>query len=154
MPTMTTCQTMARKVGSDQLSRIPRLGAVRAATRRGSAVAPDMVLTMATRGPAPVSGRDDASDVLRYCGHAIGRRNRAALSAMQHDRETKRAARLPERPASARPGLVPIRLDQRIGGAYCRPPLFHRLLMPRGTPSGVTSRSHSSPKLPTCLTML
>ncbi len=33
---------------------------------------------------------------------------------------------------------------QRIGGAYCKPPLVHRLLMPRGMPSGVMLRSHTS----------
>ena len=43
---------------------------------------------------------------------------------------------------------------QRIGGAYCRPPLVQMLLMPRGTPIGVMLRSHISPKLPTCLMTL
>src|ERR1700748_3707983 len=43
---------------------------------------------------------------------------------------------------------------QRIGGAYCKPPLVQRLLIPRGTPMGVMLRSHISPKLPTCLMML
>src|SRR5579883_2240893 len=44
--------------------------------------------------------------------------------------------------------------DQRIGGAYCRPPLVQMLLMPRLTPIGVILRSHTSPRLPTCLMTL
>src|ERR1700684_1096101 len=43
MPTMTICQTTARKAGSVQDSRMRRLGAARGATRRGSAVAWDIV---------------------------------------------------------------------------------------------------------------
>ena len=50
------------------------------------------------------------------------------------------------------PGMHPV--AQRIGGAYCRPPLVQRLLMPRGTPIGVMLRSQISPKLPTCLITL
>jgi hypothetical protein len=34
---------------------------------------------------------------------------------------------------------------QRIGGAYCSPPRFHRLFTPRGKPIGVMLRSHTSP---------
>src|ERR1035437_3974503 len=37
----------------------------------------------------------------------------------------------------------PAGCHHRIGGAYCRPPLFHRLLMPRGMPIGVMLRSHT-----------
>ena len=40
------------------------------------------------------------------------------------------------------------------GGAYCSPPLFHKALMPRGTPKTVMLRSQTSPKLPTCLIAL
>ena len=43
MPTMTTCQTIERNRGSDQDSRMRRLGAARAAISRGSAVAWDIV---------------------------------------------------------------------------------------------------------------
>lgn len=42
----------------------------------------------------------------------------------------------------------------RIGGAYCKPPFDQMLLIPRGTPIGVMSRSQTSPKLPTCLITL
>src|SRR3984957_13723442 len=42
IPTITTCQKMARNIGSDHDRRSAFLGAARAPLRRGSAVAPDM----------------------------------------------------------------------------------------------------------------
>ena len=56
--------------------------------------------------------------------------------------------------ATSTPVTRPRGAAQRIGGAYCRPPLVQMLLMPRGTPIGVMLRSHISPKLPTCLMTL
>ena len=45
-------------------------------------------------------------------------------------------------------GRAPLKLDQRIGGAYCRPPLLHSAFLPRAILSGVlapTLRSKISP---------
>ena len=76
-----------------------------------------------------------------HCGHAIGRRNGLHFPQCSTTEQRNGPPGFPTaRMSTAR--TRPIRLDQRIGGAYCRPPLVHMLLIPRGTPIGVMSRSH------------
>ena len=57
-------------------------------------------------------------------------------------------------PIAAKAGKASTHPPHRIGGAYCNPPFDQMLLIPRGTPIGVIFRSHTSPKLPTCLITL
>ena len=53
---------------------------------------------------------------------------------MLHGHRGSPSAKAQKAGTPVRPGL---QLDQRIGGAYCRPPLVHSALMPRAILSGV-----------------
>src|SRR5580700_7338464 len=144
MPTMTICQKIARKRGSDHDIRSAFFGTVRAPDMRGSAVVVDMAVarpphrfsppskhaspmpTQLINSPPPLEG-------------GVGGRGR---------RQYRRNTSHPQPHSTNRQN------PYRIGGSYCSPPLVQILLIPRGTPIGVILRSHTSPRLPTCLITL
>ena len=73
---------------------------------------------------------------VRRCARAAppGRRARSATAPCDQARGADARSRARQ---AASPRRRRRRHDQRIGGAYIRPPLVHRLLTPRGSPTGV-----------------